>query len=77
MKTFLCREKNGCYKNCVVTCFIGSPLQPAGVSYISCRAHRHLTVFGWGGFKTHFSHRFMEAKIPDAICLKPPLPCFH
>ena len=30
-----------------VWCFIGSPLQPAGVSYIRYRARRHLTVFSW------------------------------
>ena len=30
-----------------VWCFIGSPLQPAGVSYIRYRARRHLTVFIW------------------------------
>ena len=30
-----------------VWCFIGSPLQPAGVSYIRYRARRHLIVFSW------------------------------
>ena len=30
-----------------VWCFIGSPLQPAEVSYIRYRARRHLTVFSW------------------------------
>ena len=45
MKTFLCSKKKDIIRT--VRCFIGSPLQPAGVSYIRYHARRHLTVFSW------------------------------
>ena len=63
MKTFLCR-KNGCNKNCVV--FYREPF--ATSRSIIHQVSRLPTLDRFqSGFKTHFSHRFMEAKIRYAI----------